>query len=60
MQNTLMNGIGHFGDGRFGDKSVIRHNTFDGSTFYVPFQKFFGSALGLRFTFSLRANKHPL
>ena len=38
-----------FGDGRFGDKSVIKHDTFDGSAFYVLFQKIMGLALGLRF-----------
>jgi len=35
--------------GKFGDKSVIRHDTFDGNVFYVLFQKFLGLALGLRF-----------
>jgi len=37
-----------FGDGRFGGKLVIRH-TFDGSIFYVLFQKKFG------FSFSSQA-----
>jgi len=31
--------ISSFGDGHFRDKSVIRRNTFDGSTFCVLFQK---------------------
>ena len=41
-----------FGDGRFGDKSVTRHDTFDRSAFYVLFQKNLGLALGLRFRVS--------
>jgi len=28
-----------FGDGRLGDKSVKKHDAFDGSAFYVLFQK---------------------
>jgi len=46
-------GMGQFGDG---DKSVIRHDTFDESTFCVLLQKILCLTLG----FSFRANKHPL
>jgi len=45
-------GMGQIGDG---DKSVIRHDTFDGSTFSVLLQKILFLTLG----FSFRANKHP-
>jgi len=37
------------GMGQFGDKSVIRHDTFNGSAFYVLLQKILGLALGLLF-----------
>jgi len=72
MQQGTFFGMGHFGDavsatpirrrrfgdGRFGDKSLIRHDTFDGSAFYAPCQTFLSSALGLEFSFM--TNKHPL
>jgi len=49
-----------FGDGRFGDKSVIRYDPFDGNAFHVLFQKKLGLSLGLRFRVCFRVNKHPL
>jgi len=62
----LCAGMGQLGDAdsarRFGDKSIIRHDIFDGRAFYVLFLIVLSLALGLSFRapFQGSLNKHAL
>jgi len=48
LLHHILRGMGQFGDGRLSDKSVIRHDTFDGSAFCVLLQTLLCLVLGFR------------